>query len=104
MSDKVKDDLNTIVHFKWILDEMTSTILIMELDKDGDGSISKRENDFIYNAYFLRGNVTVCNETFFHIVAWRNNNIIFHTDNPLYHVKYFGFNTSIYKESIWIRC
>ncbi len=49
---KVKDDSSTIVHFKWVLDEMTSTILIMELDKDGDGKINKKENSYIYKEYF----------------------------------------------------
>ncbi len=49
---KVKDDSSSIVHFKWVLDDMTSTILIMELDKDGDGKINEEENSYIYSEYF----------------------------------------------------
>jgi len=49
---KVKDSKTSTVSFKWVLDEMTSTILIMELDQDGDGKISKKENSFIYSNYF----------------------------------------------------
>jgi len=48
----VKDSKTSSIHFKWVLDEMTSTILIMELDQDGDGKISKKENFFIYGNYF----------------------------------------------------
>ena len=47
-----KNNKASSIHFKWIIDDMSSTILIMELDKDGDGSISKRENAFIYKEYF----------------------------------------------------
>ena len=48
----VEDKKITNIHFKWVLDEMSSTILIMELDSDGDGKISKNENDFIEKEYF----------------------------------------------------
>ncbi len=40
------------VHFKWKLDEMTSSMLIMELDQDMDGKIDKKENEFIEDEYF----------------------------------------------------
>ncbi len=49
---KVKDDKTTKLHFKWVLDEMTSTILAMELDQDGDGAINSQENLFIQDNYF----------------------------------------------------
>jgi len=49
---KVKNNQTTSVHFKWVLDEMTSTILIMELDTNGDGKISKKENKYVFNNYF----------------------------------------------------
>ena len=49
---KVKDEKITSVHFKWALDEMTSTILIMELDQDMDGKINKKENSYIHDNYF----------------------------------------------------
>ena len=49
---KTEDSSNTTLHFKWVLDDMTSTILIMELDKDGDGKINEKENSFIYEVYF----------------------------------------------------
>jgi len=47
-----KDNKTSVIHFKWVLDEMSSTILIMEVDKNGDGVISKRENNFIQKEYF----------------------------------------------------
>ena len=48
----VKDSKFSKVHFKWVLDEMTSTILIMELDTNGDGKISEKENKYVFNNYF----------------------------------------------------
>lgn len=48
----VEDKKITNIHFKWVLDEMTSTILIMELDGDGDGKINDKENKFIEEEYF----------------------------------------------------
>jgi len=38
--------------FSWKIDEMTSAMLIMDFDKDGDGKINKEENDSIYKNYF----------------------------------------------------
>jgi ABC-type uncharacterized transport system substrate-binding protein len=40
------------INFIWKIDEMTSTILIMDIDTDGDGKISSRENRFIRDNYF----------------------------------------------------
>ncbi len=48
----VKDSKTSSIHFKWVLDEMTSTILIMEFDQNGDKKIDKKENFFIYGNYF----------------------------------------------------
>ena len=49
---KVQSDSTSVVNFKWVLDDMTSTILIMELDKDGDGKINNKENSYIEKEYF----------------------------------------------------
>ena len=49
---KVQSNSTTVVNFKWILDDMTSTILIMELDKNGNGKIDEKENSYIYDEYF----------------------------------------------------
>lgn len=49
---EVRDAKTTKIHFKWVLDEMTSTILMMELDQDGDGTINAKENLFISQEYF----------------------------------------------------
>ncbi len=49
---KVKDDSSSVVNFKWVLDDMTSTILIMELDRDGNAKIDEKENAFIEKEYF----------------------------------------------------
>ena len=42
---EVKDSKFEKIHFKWVLDEMSSTILIMELDANGNGRIDKKEKD-----------------------------------------------------------
>jgi len=49
---EVKDSKFEKIHFKWVLDEMSSTILIMELDANGNGKIDKKENDYIEKEYF----------------------------------------------------
>ncbi len=49
---KVQSDSTSVVNFKWVLDDMTSTILIMELDKNGNGKIDESENSYIYGEYF----------------------------------------------------
>ncbi len=49
----VKNNKTTNIHFKWKLDEMTSAMLIMEFDQDGDGKINKKENFFVYGSYFV---------------------------------------------------
>ncbi len=50
---KVNKDKTTSIHFAWKFDEMTSAMLIMEVDTDGDGKINKDENQFIYESYFV---------------------------------------------------
>lgn len=49
---KEQSDSSTTLNFKWVLDDMTSSMLIMELDKNGDAKIDDRENTHIYNEYF----------------------------------------------------
>jgi ABC-type uncharacterized transport system substrate-binding protein len=49
---EIKNNITTKIHFKWELDEMTSSMLIMEFDQNGDGKIDKKENFFIYASYF----------------------------------------------------
>lgn len=49
---KVKNDSTFTVKFKWVLDDMTSTILIMELDSNANGTIEDSENKYIFNNYF----------------------------------------------------
>ncbi len=51
-SIKVENGKTSSIHFKWVFDEMTSAMLIMDIDSDGDGKISKKENFFIYANYF----------------------------------------------------
>ncbi|MCK5111191.1 MAG: DUF1007 family protein [Arcobacteraceae bacterium] len=50
---KVKNNTTVKINFKWKLDEMTSSMLIMEFDQNGDGKIDKKENKFIYTSYFI---------------------------------------------------
>ena len=49
---KVENNQITNIHFKWKLDEMTSSMLIMEFDTNNNGKIDKKENIFIYLNYF----------------------------------------------------
>lgn len=49
---EVKNDSTSVVHFNWVLDDMTSTILIMELDQNGDGVIDEKESRHIEIEYF----------------------------------------------------
>ncbi len=48
----VKNGQTTNINFIWKLDEMTSSMLIMEFDFNGNGKIDKEENQFIYAEYF----------------------------------------------------
>jgi ABC-type uncharacterized transport system substrate-binding protein len=41
------------VNFKWVIDEMTSSMLIMEFDQNQNGKIDKDENRYIKENYFL---------------------------------------------------
>jgi len=41
------------VDIKWLLDEMTSSMLIMEFDQNGNGKIDKKENSYIKDNYFM---------------------------------------------------
>jgi ABC-type uncharacterized transport system substrate-binding protein len=47
-----KNQKITTIDFAWKIDEMTSSMLIMDFDQDCDGKINKQENNFIYNNYF----------------------------------------------------
>ncbi|MEA3229167.1 MAG: DUF1007 family protein [Campylobacterota bacterium] len=48
----IKDGKAQTIHFKWKIDEMTSSMLIMDVDSDGDGKINSKENRFIRDTYF----------------------------------------------------
>lgn len=48
-----KDGYIKKVNIKWVMDEMTSSMLIMEFDDNGDSKINKSENDYIKKNYFL---------------------------------------------------
>ena len=41
------------IQFKWQLDEMTSSMLIMEFDANSNGKIDQNEIPYIYENYFL---------------------------------------------------
>ncbi|MGB5868511.1 MAG: DUF1007 family protein [Arcobacteraceae bacterium] len=49
----VKDKIITNIQFKWQLDEMTSSMLIMEFDSNANGKIEAEENSYAYENYFL---------------------------------------------------
>lgn len=47
----IKKQINKL-SIKWVLDEMTSMMLIMELDNNANGKFEKDENTYIYENYF----------------------------------------------------
>jgi len=49
---KIVDDKNFIINFRWFIDDMTSTMLMMELDQNGDGKIDTKESKYAENEYF----------------------------------------------------
>lgn len=49
---EVKNAKTETIHFEWVLDDMSSSMLIMEYDQNGDNVIDKDENYFIYKNYF----------------------------------------------------
>ena len=51
-SIEIKNEKIEHFHLKWTLDEMTSMMLIMELDEDANGKFDKNENTYIYENYF----------------------------------------------------
>ncbi|MEA2049186.1 MAG: DUF1007 family protein [Campylobacterota bacterium] len=50
---EVKNEKTTKIHFQWLIDEMTSSMLIMEFDENGNGRIDNDENNYVYDTYFL---------------------------------------------------
>lgn len=50
---EVKNNIMDKIHFKWQLDEMTSSMLIMEFDQNANLKIDKDENQYIYENYFI---------------------------------------------------
>jgi ABC-type uncharacterized transport system substrate-binding protein len=48
----IKKEAPKLINFKWKFDDMTSSILIMELDSNMDGKIDAAENKFIEREYF----------------------------------------------------
>lgn len=51
-SIEIKDKNAIKIHFKWVIDEMTSSMLIMETDFDGNGKYDKKENENLRKNYF----------------------------------------------------
>jgi ABC-type uncharacterized transport system substrate-binding protein len=49
---KVKEHHIEFLNFKWKIDEMTSSMLIMDIDQDGDSKISSKESEYIRDNYF----------------------------------------------------
>ena len=49
---KIENGKAKKIQFIWKIDEMTSSILILDVDTDGDEKISSKENEFIKNNYF----------------------------------------------------
>lgn len=49
---EIKDEKIKKFNIKWTLDEMTSMMLIMELDTDANGKFDTNENSYIFDNYF----------------------------------------------------
>lgn len=49
---KIKDNNSFTINFKWVIDDMTSTMLMMELDQNGDGKLNQIESNYARDEYF----------------------------------------------------
>lgn len=47
-----KNSNTSIIHFKWQIDEMTSSMLILDVDTNNDGELDIKESNFIEENYF----------------------------------------------------
>jgi len=50
---KIKNNFITNIKFIWKLDEMTSSMMIMEFDGNANGKIDSSEQEHIYKNYFI---------------------------------------------------
>lgn len=48
----LKENAPTLIKFRWFLDDMSSTMLIMDFDTNGNGKIDESENTYIEKEYF----------------------------------------------------
>jgi ABC-type uncharacterized transport system substrate-binding protein len=48
----VKDNKTQNIHFRWSLDEMTSSMLIVEFDQNADGKLDNQESQYAYENFF----------------------------------------------------
>lgn len=48
----IEDNATTLIKFEWVLDDMSSTMLIMDLDINANGIIDTSENAYIEKEYF----------------------------------------------------
>ena len=49
---EIKNKIIEKINFTWKLDEMTSSMLIMEFDQDQNGNFDKKEIQYIYDYIF----------------------------------------------------
>ena len=49
----VKGNKIVKTHIKWKMDDMSSAMLVVEFDTDGDGKIDEKENKYVYENYFV---------------------------------------------------
>ncbi|MEA1916107.1 MAG: DUF1007 family protein [Campylobacterota bacterium] len=49
---KLSGDDGAKINFKWKMDEMASSMLIMDFDKNADATLDKDEVSFVYTSYF----------------------------------------------------
>jgi ABC-type uncharacterized transport system substrate-binding protein len=52
ITPKIQNNIISNINFIWKIDEMTSSMLIMEFDQDGDGLINTKELAYIKANYF----------------------------------------------------
>lgn len=88
-----KNNIITNIHVKWKFDEMSSQLMLMEFDKNGDLVLDKKELAYIELAYFLpleqftyymdiksKNNTTKFIPTQFNAKIENNSHIIFEFD------------------------
>ena len=83
----IKNEKISNIHVKWVIDEMTSSMLIMDLDNNQNGKMDKKEVSYAYENYFA----SLANYGFYTTIFTKNNKEL---------IKPINFNAKIKDEKL----